>query len=87
MYGVFTAYEKQLWHDWIAAGWQSRVRRLLPGSWQLPASPEGDAVNVDAHDIEALIERMAGNRHATPDGLQATRAYLQATGMIQEQAR
>lgn len=29
MYGVFTAYEKQLWHDWIAAGWQARGRRVL----------------------------------------------------------
>ncbi|WP_205300374.1 hypothetical protein [Pantoea sp. Ap-967] len=34
-------------------------------------------------DISALIGAMAGNRHATPQGLRATRAYIQATGLLQ----
>jgi len=87
MYGVFTAYEKQLWHDWIAAGWQSRIRRVLPGSWEV-SQPPGDRSATNAEqDIAALIERMSGNRHSAPDGLLATRAYLRATGLIQEEPR
>lgn len=32
MFGVFDAYEKQLWHDWIAGTWQGLApRRLVPG--------------------------------------------------------
>ncbi|WP_410481946.1 iron-containing redox enzyme family protein [Pseudomonas plecoglossicida] len=88
MYGVFTAYEKQVWHDWIAAGWNACVRRIRPGSWEVPLQVE-DLPTADAQgdDIDALIARMAGNRHATPEGLQATRAYLRATGLIQEGPR
>ncbi|MBK5001875.1 iron-containing redox enzyme family protein [Pseudomonas sp. S31] len=84
MFGVFNAYEKQLWYDWIAAGWQSPTRRVMPGSWEsglafkpLPAPRPGQA-------IDTLIERMAGNRHALPEGLLATQAYLRATGLAQE---
>ena len=68
MFGVFNAYEKQLWHDWIADDWQPSIRRVSPGSWGLPEEPEdipNDALNVAP---KALIQRMAGNRHATPDG-------------------
>ncbi|MDF0732224.1 iron-containing redox enzyme family protein [Pseudomonas entomophila] len=85
MFGVFTAYEKQLWHDWIAAEWQGPApSRVLPGSWEaglaldLPASVD-DACT----DIAGLIDPMAGNRHASPQGLWATRAYLRATGLSQ----
>ncbi|MBS3185252.1 iron-containing redox enzyme family protein [Pseudomonas vlassakiae] len=86
MYGVFTVYEKQLWHDWIAADWQAPLRRVQPGSWEphldMDAAPGPLPAN---QDIPALIERMLGNRHASPDGLLATRAYLQATGLAQEE--
>lgn len=88
MYGVFNAYEKQLWHDWIAAGWQTRVRRVMPGSWDVPVQPEDAPLGRsqdENENIDALIEKMAGNRHAAPEGLIATRAYLRATGLIQEQ--
>ncbi|WP_280341816.1 iron-containing redox enzyme family protein [Pseudomonas sp. BN607] len=87
MYGVFTPYEKQLWHDWIAAGWQSRIRRVLPGSWEVALTPDEMSDESAEPDIDNLIERMSGNRHAAPEGLRATRAYLRATGMIQEGAR
>lgn len=83
MFGVFNAYEKQLWHDWIAADWQAPVKRVLPGSW-LPAlqgPPESEGLD---ESIDSLIARMAGNRHAQPQGLRATRAYLRATGLAQE---
>ncbi|PVZ40931.1 iron-containing redox enzyme family protein [Pseudomonas sp. CC120222-01a] len=83
MFGVFSAYEKQLWHDWIAADWQQPIRPVLPGSWQAAPMPgyEGEASEAC---MDTLITRMAGNRHALPEGLQATRAYLRATGLAQE---
>ncbi|MNN16230.1 hypothetical protein D3C81_1293640 [compost metagenome] len=87
MFGVFNAYEKQLWHDWIADDWRPSIRRVAPGSWGLPEVHEeipGDALNVAP---EALIQRMAGNRHATPGGLSATRAYMRVTGLRQEEPR
>ncbi|WP_296233448.1 iron-containing redox enzyme family protein [Pseudomonas sp. UBA4617] len=92
MYGVFTAYEKQLWHDWIAAGWQAPVSRVMPGRWeaslQLDAPLERTTQETDIEaDIEALIDSMAGNRHATPEGLLATQGYLRATGLAQEEPR
>lgn len=89
MYGVFTAYEKQLWHDWIAAGSQSRIRRVLPGSWEAALQLQAPAAishsrKTETQDIDALIDAMSGNRHATPEGLVATQAYIQATGLLQE---
>jgi hypothetical protein len=83
MFGVFNAYEKQLWHDWIAADWQAPIRPVLPGSWQA-APPAEQEVNDSAAPMETLINCMAGNHHALPEGLQATRAYLRATGLAQE---
>ncbi|WP_286919251.1 iron-containing redox enzyme family protein [Pseudomonas sp. UBA6753] len=88
MCGVFTAYEKQLWHDWIAAGWQSRGRRVLPGSWEVQVqSDDALATAAPDADIETLIDTMSGNRHATPEGLLATRRYMRATGLVQEMTR
>lgn len=86
MYGVFSAYEKQLWHDWIAGDWQgARIRRVQPGQWenQLAFEPQADAQAQPLLDVGRLISAMAGNRHAEPDGLRATRAYVRATGLAQ----
>ncbi|MFJ2982827.1 MULTISPECIES: iron-containing redox enzyme family protein [unclassified Pseudomonas] len=87
MFGVFNAYEKQLWHDWIAGEWHSPLRRVAPGSWQsaTPQKPLHDTAQVQV-EMDTLIARMAGNRHALPEGLHATRAYLEATGLAQERA-
>lgn len=84
MFGVFSAYEKQLWHDWIAQGWEGpSVRRVPPGSWQ--PEIEADELSLGHAPVHELIERMAGNGHASPDGLRATRAYIRATGLAQEE--
>lgn len=86
MFGVFSAYEKQLWHDWIADGWEvPRQPRVAPGSWQLDV--ELDHTDGERAPLPVLIERMAGNGHALPEGLRATRAYIQATGLAQEEPR
>ncbi|MBI6943848.1 iron-containing redox enzyme family protein [Pseudomonas putida] len=87
MYGVFTAYEKQLWHDWIAADWQPPIRRVAPGTWEAKLAFDAVPGNPMAADgIPALIARMAGDRHALPEGLLATQAYCRATGLDQEPA-
>lgn len=84
MFGVFDAYEKQLWHDWIAGTWQGAgVRRVAPGQWECALQLEDEApCEAQAADMAALIEAMAGNRHSTPQGLRATRAFIQATGLM-----
>lgn len=86
MFGVFSAYEKQLWHDWIAGDWQAPLpRRVCPGSWEAELAQEPThGQGMPSQSVEALIELMAGNRHALPEGLQATRAYIRATGLAQE---
>ncbi|MNO83289.1 hypothetical protein D3C76_745910 [compost metagenome] len=86
MFGVFDAYEKQLWHDWIADHWQAPIRRVAPGSWGLPEA-HGETATTPRDAPAALTRRMAGNRHATPDGLSATRAFIRATGLLQEGPR
>lgn len=84
MFGVFSAYEKQLWYDWIAADWQSTIRRVIPGSWEARLAFEALPAKESGETIETLIERMAGNRHALPEGLLATQAFVRATGLAQE---
>jgi hypothetical protein len=85
MFGVFDAYEKQLWHDWIAGDWQgAEIRRVPPGQWEHALQLADETpLAPPAADMPALIEAMAGNRHATPQGLHATRAFIQATGLMQ----
>jgi len=87
MFGVFNSYEKQLWHDWIADTWRPTIRRVAPGSWGLPESPGESQGEMPGEAVAALIGRMAGNRHATPEGLAATRAYIRTTGLLQEEPR
>ncbi|MFJ4452889.1 iron-containing redox enzyme family protein [Pseudomonas sp. NPDC089392] len=87
MFGVFNAYEKQLWHDWIADDWRPTIRRAAPGSWQMPEAQGEPAASLPDETPATLIKCMAGNRHATPDGLLATRAYMRITGLLQEEPR
>ncbi|MHC6225622.1 iron-containing redox enzyme family protein [Pseudomonas sp. X10] len=83
MFGIFSPYERQLWHDWIAGIWQAPPqRRLPPGRWEtddrLPPSTDSQPLPTN---IDALIDHMTGNRHALPDGLRATQAYARLTGL------
>ncbi|WLH66482.1 iron-containing redox enzyme family protein [Pseudomonas sp. FP2309] len=92
MFGVFSGYEKQLLHDWIAGDWVSeqRVPPARPGrgspfarEQQRPADPDTQALveslsNLpDAQQLNALIPWLSARRHCTPAGLYATRRFIQ----------
>ncbi|MCO7518116.1 MULTISPECIES: iron-containing redox enzyme family protein [unclassified Pseudomonas] len=88
MFGVFNTYEKQLWHDWIAGDWQGEpARRVFPGQWESQlAIPDEPGGGPDFPDLPSCLQAMAGNGHAQPDGLRATRAYVRLTGLAQGDA-
>ncbi|MBD8472847.1 iron-containing redox enzyme family protein [Pseudomonas sp. CFBP 8770] len=82
MFGVFNGYERQLLKDWIAGDWlddksgvsnpfRARFRRRGP----LVANPTG--VTSPAESTQALIRKMSPSLHASPEGLEATRAFTQ----------
>ena len=92
MFGVFSGYEKQLLHDWIAGDWTSseRVPPVRPGrgsrfsrEQHRPADPDTQALVdslwslTDEQQLNALIPWMAARRHCTPAGLYATRRFIQ----------
>ncbi|MBH3428917.1 iron-containing redox enzyme family protein [Pseudomonas alkylphenolica] len=79
MFGVFSPYEKQLLHDWIAADWQPahRPRRAA----HAVAGVDADESLGQAVPLEQLITCMEGAQHALPHGLAATRRYRQITGL------
>ncbi|WP_322364839.1 iron-containing redox enzyme family protein [Pseudomonas sp. Teo4] len=83
MFGVFTAYEKQLLHDWIVGDTAAEdCRRVRPGQWERDLALEQDAPVAQGEVcVDRMIERMWGNRHATPNGLRATRDFIHATGL------
>ena len=92
MFGVFSGYEKQMLHDWIAGDWISdkRVPPVRPGrgsrfsrEQQRPTDPDTQALvdslcNLsDQQQLNALIPWMSARRHCTPAGLYATRRFIQ----------
>lgn len=88
MFGVFTAYEMQLWYDWIAGDWRAAPgRRLPPGKWEAQTMPQPTPAQRAPQDVDTLIDMMAGNRHALPEGLLATQAYARITGLAHEGPR
>ncbi|MCF4996600.1 iron-containing redox enzyme family protein [Pseudomonas syringae] len=90
MFGVFSGYEKQLLHDWIANGWKephSRpfVHRAAPDELE---AVEVEDVELDQlktsleyltpdEEIRALIPWLSAQRHWRPAGLYATRRFMQ----------
>jgi hypothetical protein len=85
MFGVFSAYEKQLWYDWIANDWPGvTYRRVAPGQWEkeLSLEPTHDSAQ-GLPAVERMIELMSAGHHAEPDGLRATRDFIRATGLAQ----
>lgn len=91
MFGVFSVYEKHLLHDWIAGDWRPAAQPPRVRSHAEPVAAmrdaECEALEAELRQLAAesrvprLIEQLAGNRHALPSGLLATRLYRQLTGL------
>jgi hypothetical protein len=91
MFGVFSPYEKQLLHDWIAGDWTSSEKNPTPRRSRQVATPDAA---VPEHDPDAASDLLAtrpgrsrANGHADPmavtgppcppGGLLATRRFIE----------
>ncbi|KQQ56172.1 hypothetical protein ASF84_12835 [Pseudomonas sp. Leaf127] len=81
MFGVFSGYEMQLLHDWIAGDWlqaqdtrpfRARFRQRTVRTPAETAAPEKRQAQVP---LATLLERLSPSHHATPEGLHATRMF------------
>ncbi|MGF0237676.1 iron-containing redox enzyme family protein [Rhodococcus sp. IEGM1300] len=91
MFGVFSPYEKQLLHDWIAGDWLPEHRHMPPrravSAPTAPLLPINDPDVQRVHtalgslhpheQIQALIPWLSAHRHAHPAGLLATRRFIE----------
>ncbi|WP_367253265.1 iron-containing redox enzyme family protein [Pseudomonas sp. stari2] len=94
MFGVFSPYEKQLMHDWIAVGWQDLGKRA-----RVPLKSVGDRVEEasdsetealqkslqaqsPAEQMKTLIPWLAPQHHWRPAGLFATRRFIELRKLI-----
>ncbi|WP_339450086.1 iron-containing redox enzyme family protein [Pseudomonas sp. EA_5y_Pfl2_R50] len=91
MFGVFSAYEKQLVHDWIAGDWTaSDTPKLARRHTQTSLAIEVPEQDLDVQQLNAalqgqdgpaqmaiLLPWLAPARHAHPAGLLATRRFIQ----------
>ncbi len=91
MFGVFSPYEKQLLHDWIAGDWApERARpahRRVVSAARVPELPISDPdvqtlqaslAGLDPHaQMSVLIPWLSAHRHSHPAGLLATRRYIE----------
>lgn len=97
MFGVFSGYEKQLLHDWIAGDWQDPQRpkpiaRDHSASDALDASethdPELIALRKNLSDqapqqqLQTLIPWLSAQRHCRPAGLYATRHFIETVARL-----
>ncbi|WP_259755204.1 iron-containing redox enzyme family protein [Pseudomonas sp. GCEP-101] len=97
MFGVFTPYERQLLHDWIAGDWsEPPPRNPWSGSEKASAEPAPVRSEFAAEErallselstlsprsrMQRLVALMAPHRHWTPAGLLATRIYTDKLGI------
>jgi hypothetical protein len=87
MFGVFSRYEMQLLHDWIANDWKestdgsasnpfrARFRRQMTTQDAAKAPEPFSGLSTKDLSFEGLIEHLSPALHPTPEGLHATRAY------------
>lgn len=89
MFGVFSSYEQQLLHDWIAGSWAPprargrHRRRAAPAVAEQAAGLDDEAQALHAalrglpaqQQADKLIELMSPASHFTPAGLLATRLF------------
>lgn len=97
MFGVFSGYEKQLLHDWIAGDWSERQRRA-PVRKALASDASLTPFEQDDPETQALRERLRGlrpeqqlglllpwlgpQRHCRPAGLFATRQFIKLRAQL-----
>jgi len=91
MFGVFSPFEKQLLHDWIAGDWKPERKTPPVRSTSTPAmEPTPPAADPDvqrlqvalqsvpAHEqMQVLLPWLSAHRHAHPAGLLATRRFIE----------
>lgn len=96
MFGVFSPYEKQLLHDWIAGDWQPEGGRSTPrrnqGAACEPPMPVEDpdvqnlqqALRGKAADeqMQILMPWLSAHRHSHPAGLLATRRFIELKSVL-----
>lgn len=94
MFGVFSGYEKQLLHDWIAGEWADE--QPVPSgrrSASIKAAPVTDDLETAAlqqalrnqpteRQFELLMPWLGPQRHARPAGLFATRQFIQLCARV-----
>lgn len=91
MFGVFSPYEKQLLHDWIAGDWRSErksppVRRAsTPSTEPTTSAADPDIQRLQtalravpaSEQMQVLLPWLSAHRHAHPAGLLATRRFIE----------
>ena len=92
MFGVFSPYEKQLLHDWIAGDWtpeRSTATTRRERQWRAsnprcrPTTRISRAckprwMGLAAHEqMQVLIPWLSAHRHSHPAGLMATRRFIE----------
>ena len=91
MFGVFSPYEKQLLHDWIAGDWvperstattrgtaSGAVETSVPANDPDIQSLQNALAGVCAHEqMQVLIPWLSAHRHSHPAGLFATRRFIE----------
>jgi hypothetical protein len=97
MFGVFTPYERQLLHDWIAGDWRAPPSRNPWSGSEKPRADDAPMCSEFAAEERALLNElstlsprsrlhrlvglMAPHLHWTPAGLLATRIYTDKLGI------
>jgi hypothetical protein len=91
MFGVFSPYEKQLLHDWIAGDWLDQrgrpgARRPHGGVHESPApAQDPDVLNLQQtlrgkaprEQMQMLMPWLSARCHSHPAGLFATRRFIE----------
>lgn len=77
MFGVFSGYEMQLLHDWIAGDWQGQTVNPFRSQFRqrAKAAPALVVPRARLYAPTQCLEALAPSRHATPPGLLATREF------------
>ncbi|VVM43044.1 hypothetical protein PS662_00396 [Pseudomonas fluorescens] len=91
MFGVFSPYEKQLLHDWIAGDWmpersEPAFRHSTAGAVETDVPGNDPDIQTlqsaleglaAAEQMQVLIPWLSAHRHAHPAGLLATRRFIE----------